>query len=60
MVSEEELAESVRNFSALYDKTAKEYKDRNIQSLIWGKIAKNLGLETGNAKYLMCHVFLNS
>ena len=45
--SEEKLAELVRKFPALYNKSVKEFKDNNITSLIWKKIAKEMNLKTG-------------
>ena len=38
----EELAESVRKYPCLYDKSKKEYKDRNVVSNAWRKVAEDL------------------
>ena len=40
------LAESVRKFPVLYNKSLKEFKDRNVNSLIWLKIANELKLKS--------------
>ena len=45
------LAEPVRRFPALYDKTQKEFKDKNVTSLIWATVATNLKLKSGKQKF---------
>ena len=43
---DERLSDKVRQFKSLYDKRCGEYKDKNITSLIWKKIGKELNLKS--------------
>ena len=42
---DEKFAEMVRKFPALYNKTVKEFKDKNVTNLIWSKISKELMMQ---------------
>ena len=44
---EEKLAEAVRQFPVLYDKSCKDFKDNNKKRLAWDDVAKQVGLQTG-------------
>ena len=44
---DEILSETVRKYPALYNKSIKEFKDRNVTSLIWSKVAKDLKMKSG-------------
>ena len=46
---EELLAESVRIFPVLYDKSEKGYKEKDVVSNAWGKVAEKLDfIENGS------------
>ena len=50
-IQEEEcLAEEVRKYACLYDKTSKFYKDKNRKINAWRKVEEALGFEEGNFK----------
>ena len=52
----EELAEVVREYSCLYDKAKKEYKDKSVTENAWKKVANQLiFIENGKLKKL-CHL----
>ena len=40
------LAEQVRRFPALYDKTKKEFKDKNVTSFVWSNVANHVKLQS--------------
>ena len=42
-----QLAECVRQNKAIYDKSCKEFKDKDATSLIWKNIALKLDMESG-------------
>ena len=44
---EEKLAEAVRQFPVLYDKSCKDFKDNSKKRLAWDDVAKEVGLQTG-------------
>ena len=44
---EEKLAEAVRQFPVLYDKSCKDFKDNSKKRLAWDDVAKQVGLQTG-------------
>ena len=44
---EEKLAEAVRQFPVLYDKSCKDFKDNSKKRLAWDDVAKKVGLQTG-------------
>ena len=46
-VQEEKLAEAVRQFPVLYDKSCKDFKDNSKKRLAWDDVAKEVGLQTG-------------
>ena len=63
---EEKLGEAERQFSVLYDKSCKDFKDNSKKRLAWDDVAKQVGLQTGiysSSEYsficLMCS-FINS
>ena len=43
---EEKLAEAVRQFPALYDKSCRDFKDNNKKRVAWEDVAKQVGLQT--------------
>jgi len=52
---DEKLAEAVREFPVLYDKSLKDFKDRNKKELAWNDVAKMVGFASGNLqKVLFC------
>ena len=44
---EEKLAEAVRQFPVLYDKSCRDFKDNSKKRLAWEDVAKQVGLQTG-------------
>ena len=44
---EEKLPSTVDNLPVLYDKTLKEFKDKNKKKNAWQQVAQQLGLESG-------------
>ena len=44
---EEKLAEAVRQFPVLYDKSCKDFKENSKKRLAWDDVAKEVGLQTG-------------
>ena len=44
---EEKLAEAVRKFPVLYDKSCRDFKDNSKKRLAWEDVAKQVGLQTG-------------
>ena len=44
---EEKLAEAVRQFPILYDKSCRDFKDNNKKRVAWEDVAKQVGLQTG-------------
>ena len=49
---EEELAEEVRWYACLYDKTDPGYKDKNRKKNTWKKVEEALGYEEGILRLL--------
>ena len=58
---EENLAEAVRQFPVLYDKSCKDFKDNSLKRLAWDDVAKQVGLQNGvysSSEYsLICLMF---
>ena len=52
MFSEEILAETVRKFPILYDKSSSQFKDRRKKLLAWTDVASAAGLPDGRS-YLL-------
>jgi len=46
-ISDEKLAESVRKYPVLYDKSCAEFKDKLKKTLAWTDVATELGLQNG-------------
>ena len=44
---EGKLAEAVRQFPVLYDKSCRDFKDNSKKRLAWDDVAKQVGLQTG-------------
>lgn len=44
---DEYLAEAVRNFSCLYDKSCKEYREKDRVANAWKNVEEELGCEEG-------------
>ena len=44
---EEKVAEAVRQFLLLYDKSCRDFKDNSKKRLAWDDVAKQVGLQTG-------------
>ena len=48
----ERLSEVVRQFPCLYDKSKKEYKDKNVVENAWKNVAQNLDfIPDGKARF---------
>ncbi|XP_074634579.1 uncharacterized protein LOC141893102 isoform X4 [Acropora palmata] len=45
---DEKIAEAVRRFPVLYDKSCKDFKDNNTKKNAWEDVAKIAGLSSGN------------
>ena len=43
---EEKVAEAVRLFPVLYDKSCRDFKDNSKKRLAWEDVAKQVGLQT--------------
>ena len=43
----EKVAEAVRRFLILYNKTVKDFRDRNKKKNAWTEVARQAGLSTG-------------
>ena len=50
---EESIAEEVRNYPCLYNKSLKEYKDKRARENAWQKIGESLGMKEGNNKIII-------
>lgn len=48
---DEKLAELVRSYPALYDKSLPDFKNARKKELAWVEIAKQMGLNTGRQKH---------
>ncbi|KAK2561013.1 UBX domain-containing protein 1 [Acropora cervicornis] len=48
---EEKLAEAVRQFPVLYDKSCRDFKDNNNKRVAWEDVAKQVGLQTGDLAF---------
>ena len=46
---DETLAESVRKLPVLYDKSAKDFKDKHKKERAWDDVAKEVGFPTGKS-----------
>ena len=46
-ISDEKLAESVRKYPVLYDKSCAEFSDKLQKTLAWTGVGKELGLKNG-------------
>ena len=46
-ITDEKLAESVRKYLVLYDKSYAEFKEKLKKTLAWTDMAKELGLKNG-------------
>ena len=44
---DEKLAEEVRKFPILYDKSSSDFKDKQKKDLAWKTVAQSIGLKTG-------------
>ena len=44
---DEKLSELVRRFPCFYDKTKKDYKDKNVVANAWKTVANELEIENG-------------
>ena len=47
---DEKIAEAVRRFPVLYDKSCKYFKDNNTKKSVWEDVAKIVGLSSGMFK----------
>ena len=50
MSLDENLAELVRNFPVLYDKSSPDFKNKQMKNAAWKDVARSLGLKTGKLK----------
>ena len=48
---DEKIAEAVRRFPVLYDKSCKDFKDNNMKKNEWEEVAKIAGLSSGLLNY---------
>ena len=48
---DEKIAEAVRRFPVLYDKSCKDFKDNNTKKNAWEDVAKIAGLSSGMLNY---------
>ena len=48
---DEKIAEAVRGFPVLYDKSCKDFKDNNTKKNAWVDVAKIEGLSSGMLYY---------
>ena len=46
-VLHEKLAEAIRNYPCLYDKSLDDFKDTNKRKLCWKDVAEAVGVSTG-------------
>ena len=46
---DEKLAESVRKFPILYDKSSKDFKEREKKERAWDDVAKEVGFPSGKS-----------
>ena len=46
-MAEERLVEAVRNYPVLYDKSDKDFKDKNKRLLAWEDVAQEACFENG-------------
>ena len=44
---DEKVAEAVRRFPILYNKSLKDFRDRNKKKNAWAEVARQAGLSTG-------------
>ena len=44
---DQKVAEAVRRFPILYNKSLKDFKDRNKKKNAWAEVARQAGLSTG-------------
>ena len=49
----EKLAEAVRNFPCLYDKSSGDFKDANKKKLAWKDVAEATGIESGKLTWFI-------
>ena len=53
----EKLAESVRNYPCLYDKTSPDFKHKDKKMLAWSDVAKEIGLQNKVIIIALCLSF---
>ena len=53
----EKLAESVRKYPCLYDKTSLDFKNRDKKMLAWSDLAKEVGLQNKVIIIALCLSF---
>ena len=53
----EKLAESVRKFPVLYDKSSNDFKDKHKKERAWGDMAKEVCFATGKSllNHFLCY-----
>lgn len=56
IVNDEELAENVKNYQVLYDKSHAEFHRKDIRKNAWNKVAKALGIEDGKRYISELHI----
>ena len=49
VVLHEKLAESVRKFPVLYDKSSNDFKDKHKKERAWGDVVKEVGFAKGKS-----------
>ena len=48
-IVDEKLAESVRKFPILYDKSSKDFKDKHKKERAWDDVASEVGFPSGKS-----------
>ena len=43
------VAETVRMYTVLYDKSSKDFKDKTKKDLVWQDVARKVGFPSGNS-----------
>ena len=52
-IVDEKLAESVRKFPILYDKSSKDFKDSKKKERAWEDVAKEVGFPSGKSFFFL-------
>ena len=47
-LEDEELAENVRRYPCLYNKSSIDYRDKRVRKNAWRNVEETMGMEEGN------------